>query len=197
MNQHLRKLLQNNKACTRCDLRKSCSRVVVGKEIDLCDIMIVGEAPGYYEDQQGKPFVGRCGQLLDKHLKEAGIDRNKVYIDNVVNCRPPKNRVPKQSEVDACKDWLYLKIMILKPKSIITLGKTPTFFFLDIPLNSRKDKMKDYVGKNFEWKSGPEPAIIFPMYHPSYLLRCSEWTCKVQVEWLKKVINEHNYSIRF
>jgi uracil-DNA glycosylase family 4 len=125
--------------------------------------MLIGEAPGEVEDQTGRPFVGPAGQLLTKILESAGIPREEVYITNVVKCRPPGNRVPTKEEMAACWEWLAAQIALVNPKIIITLGNTPTHWLL-----GRSEGINELRGRFFLWKGGIE---VFPMFHPSYLLR--------------------------
>lgn len=125
--------------------------------------MFIGEAPGEVEDETGRPFVGPAGQLLTKILESVGIRREEVYITNVVKCRPPGNRVPTKEEMAACWEWLSAQIGLVRPKLIVTLGNTPTHWLL-----GRNDGINALRGRFFPWKGGIE---IFPMFHPSYLLR--------------------------
>jgi len=108
--------------CKKCDLCKNRHNAVVGAGNICSNIMIVGEGPGYNEDMTGNAFVGKAGQLLDKELAAIGLDRTKVYISNIVKCRPPNNRNPLPAEQDACMDYLRMQFMIQKPKLIILLG---------------------------------------------------------------------------
>lgn len=149
--------------CRRCALWENRTQVVFGEGRVPADLMFIGEAPGEVEDQSGRPFVGPAGQLLTKILESAGIPREEVYITNVVKCRPPGNRVPTKDEMAACWEWLSAQIGLVQPKIIVTLGNTPTHWLL-----GRNDGINDLRGRFFPWKGGIE---IFPMFHPSYLLR--------------------------
>ncbi len=124
--------------------------------------MLIGEAPGETEDQTGRPFVGKAGQLLTQILAAVGIDRSEVYITNVVKCRPPGNRVPTKTEMDACWDWLVAQIALINPLLIVTLGNTPTQKLL-----GTTGGITQVRGRFFTWKG----IEVFPMFHPSYLLR--------------------------
>lgn len=135
-------------------------------------IMLVGEALGEDESLLEEPFVGRCGKLLDQILENAGIDRNRLFITNTVKCRPTKNngrsnRPPKDSEVKACKGWLWKEIKLIKPECIITLGKIPTYTLLNSQLK-KSFKLGDTVG--VEYIVDYTDAKIFPCWHPSYLM---------------------------
>ncbi len=150
-------------SCRRCALWENRTQVVFGEGRVPADLMFIGEAPGEVEDQTGRPFVGPAGQLLTKILESAGIPRDEVYITNVVKCRPPGNRVPTKEEMAACWEWLSAQIGLVRPKIIVTLGNTPTHWLL-----GRNEGINDLRGRFFPWKGGIE---IFPMFHPSYLLR--------------------------
>lgn len=151
------------KACVACGLSKSRSQVVFGEGNPDARLMIVGEGPGEEEDLQGRPFVGRSGQLLDKILEAAGIPRQSVYIANIVKCRPPQNRAPEPLEARVCTSlWLNRQIQLIKPQIIIPLGATALEFFAGEKLLITKVR-----GKFFDWQG----IKILPMFHPAYLLR--------------------------
>ena len=109
------------KECTKCKLCKTRTQVVIHRGVKS-NIMLIGEAPGKNEDEQGKPFVGKAGKVLDNALRKAGL-LNKVYITNIVKCRPPNNRDPSDIEKDKCSYWLMKQIKLLKPKIIVCLGR--------------------------------------------------------------------------
>lgn len=160
---NLELLAAQAKACTACSLSQSRTQVVFGEGDLDARLMIVGEGPGEEEDLQGRPFVGRSGQLLDKILEAAGIPRSSVYIANIVKCRPPQNRVPEPLEAKTCTSlWLNKQILLIKPQIIIPLGATALEFFAGEKLSITKVR-----GKFFEWQG----IQIFPMFHPAYLLR--------------------------
>src|SRR5918998_3292641 len=119
-------LYREAEACARCPLSKTRTKVVFGSGNADADLMFVGEAPGMHEDQQGLPFVGRAGKLLDQLLEEVGLQRSDVFITNVLLCRPPGNRDPQQDEIDTCKPYLHRKIELIEPKVICTLGNFAT-----------------------------------------------------------------------
>jgi len=151
--------------CTRCSLHETAQTVcLMGRGPIPCDIMIVGEAPGYTEDGVGKPFQGRAGQeVLDPILQENGIRRDSVYITNTVRCRPPNNSTPRKSEIDACSKWMRKEIRIVKPKYVLLLGKTA----LNVcPSWSSKDKLADVRGKSVEH----DGIVYFATYHPAACL---------------------------
>lgn len=111
-------------ACTRCELCKTRTNVVFGQGVQTAEVLFVGEGPGQSEDEQGLPFVGRSGQLLDKYLFAVDLDRNKnCYIANIVKCRPPRNRDPLPEESQACIPWLREQFRIIRPKIVVCLGR--------------------------------------------------------------------------
>jgi len=124
MKQKLEKVKQNVIKCTKCELSKTRTNSVPGKGDFKSDVIFVGEAPGKNEDKNGEPFIGVAGKKLSAALEGAGVSRDKVYITNIVKCRPPKNRVPKTNERETCQDYLKQEIAIIKPKLICILGNT-------------------------------------------------------------------------
>ncbi len=117
-----RSLNEKIRSCTRCPLSQSRTIAVPGEGPARADILLIGEAPGRDEDRAGRPFVGRAGSILDGCLKDAGIDRFRVFITNVVKCRPPENRRPKREEMEACRAYLESQIELLQPKVVILMG---------------------------------------------------------------------------
>jgi uracil-DNA glycosylase family 4 len=149
--------------CTRCPLCRLRTQAVPGEGNLKTELMFVGEAPGRDEDAQGRPFVGRAGQLLRRIITNAMHFReDEVYITNVIKCRPPENRVPARDEIEACSPYLVQQIALIKPRVIVTLGKTPADFFIP----SRRP-MGDLRGNFFEYLGIP----LMPTFHPSYLVR--------------------------
>lgn len=108
--------------CQLCDLAQSRGLAVPGEGPCPAEIMLIGEAPGKYEDESGRPFVGRAGRLLDEALSKAGFDRKEVFITSVVKCRPPKNRKPKQWEIEACNPYLKAQMELVSPKAVCLMG---------------------------------------------------------------------------
>jgi len=127
----LDRLKEEALACKRCSLRQGCSQVVFGVGNPGARLMLVGEGPGGDEDRQGVPFIGRAGQLLNRILEAAGIERDEVYIANIVKCRPPGNRLPVQPEIDACLPYLQKQIALIDPEIIICLGSLATKTLID------------------------------------------------------------------
>jgi len=149
--------------CRLCRLCESRTQVVFGEGSHQSQAILIGEGPGENEDLQGRPFVGRAGQLLDQILDAAGIPRESVYITNMVMCRPPGNRTPQPDEIEACWPYLARKLQLLHPKVIVALGNVPAQFFLKTTEGITKLR-----GQSIPWKDNME---IFPMFHPSFLLR--------------------------
>jgi uracil-DNA glycosylase len=175
------KLVGACESCTRCDLSKTRTNVVVGSGPVPCNLMIIGEAPGEKEDLEGRPFVGKSGQLLTQILGSAGIDREKgVYIANTVKCRPPKNRDPQASEIESCTPFLIRQVELIQPKVLILLGNPSLKTILGSAFTITKSRGK--------WFKAPvsymaDPLYIMPMFHPAYLLR-NQSQKKGRPKWL-------------
>ena len=150
--------------CTACALHKSRTQTVFGTGNPDADWMIVGEAPGAEEDRQGEPFVGRAGLLLNAMLEAAGYARADVYIANILKCRPPGNRDPKNEEADCCTPFLYRQIELIRPKLILCVGRIAAQRLLktDAPLGRLRNRVHKLEEMDF-------PVIV--TYHPAYLLR--------------------------
>lgn len=148
--------------CTACGLDKTRTQIVFGVGNINADLMIIGEAPGFYEDKQGEPFVGRAGQLLNEMLKAIGLERKAVYIANILKCRPPNNRDPLPEEVNLCTPFLKKQIALVQPKLLLGLGRIAAHYLLNsqAPLGQLRGRFHDYQGI---------PLMI--TYHPAYLLR--------------------------
>lgn len=152
--------------CTRCGLHSTRTNCVPGEGVSNPLVMVIGEGPGYDEDMQGRPFVGKAGQLLDKMLAAIQLDRNtNCYIANIVKCRPPQNRDPYPQEQDACYGFLEAQINILKPKMILCVGRISAHKLLNT-----EDSISKIHGKLFEYNRIP----LMITYHPSALLRNEE-----------------------
>jgi uracil-DNA glycosylase family 4 len=173
----LKKLEEQVKECTKCELSKNRTNVVFGIGDPDADLMFVGEAPGYYEDEQGEPFVGKAGQLLTKIIESIGMKRGDVYIANILKCRPPENRNPDAGEIVMCSPHLIRQIEIIRPKIICALGTFAAQTLLDT-----KETIGKLRGKFFEYQS----TKFLATYHPAYLLRNPEDKGKVWAD-IKKV----------
>lgn len=160
----LQKLQTLYKNCTKCPLStQGRTQVVFGTGNPKASLMFVGEGPGRNEDIQGKPFVGRAGQLLTEAIKSLGLNREDVWISNVVKCRPPKNRAPLPEEIKTCTNiLLFQEIAIIKPKIICTLGATAIQAFLGP--TTKISNVRGTIQKYNDF-------LIMPTYHPAYLLR--------------------------
>ena len=157
--QDLAKSLHN---CQRCKLAKlGRTQVVFGVGNPHATIMFVGEAPGFYEDQKGEPFVGAAGKLLNDLLQSAGLSREEIYIANVIKCRPPNNRDPETDEVDTCKPFLMQQIQMIRPKLVCTLGNWATQTLLERKVGITKVKAQAFYMKDF---------VLFPLLHPAAAL---------------------------
>jgi len=148
--------------CRLCPLHSLRTKAVPGEGDRSAELMFIGEAPGRDEDAQGRPFVGRAGQLLRKIIAAMTFREDEVYITNIVKCRPPDNRVPLREEEEACSPYLVRQIELMRPRVIVTLGKTPTDYFVPgrESMTSRRGRWGDYRG-----------IPVMPTFHPSYLIR--------------------------
>ena len=190
--ERLLKLVEEAKKCVKCRLHKTRTNVVVGEGPLNSLIMLVGEAPGYWEDKQGKPFVGAAGKLLDKLLALAGLDRSKVYITNVVKCRPPGNREPKPDEIEACKGYLDEQISLIKPKIICTLGNVASAYLLQ-KFGFQFQPMVRIHGKVFEVNQ----LKIIPLYHPATALYKPPIKKVLEEDWRLVGAKIKNLSLKF
>ncbi len=159
----LRAIREDLGDCTRCRLhQQGRKQIVFGVGNPEADLMFVGEGPGADEDEQGEPFVGRAGQLLNKMIEAMGLKREQVYIANVVKCRPPGNRTPERDECDTCSPVLYRQIDVIKPRAIVALGAVAAKTLLGL-----NDTMANMRGQWFDYR-GTKLRVT---YHPAYLLR--------------------------
>ncbi len=155
-------LRQDCAACQRCALCETRTKLVFGVGSETAEVLFVGEGPGEQEDLQGEPFVGPAGKLLDDMLRMIGLDRRRVYIANIVKCRPPHNRDPQPDEQSACRVWLERQIELLQPKRIVCLGRIAATALIDPNFRITREH-----GQWFE-RGGRR---IMATYHPSALLR--------------------------
>jgi len=156
------RLIEAVKYCTKCRLHRTRSLAVPGEGRAKLPIMFVGEGPGYDEDIQGRPFVGRAGQLLTKMIAAIGFDRQDAYITNIVKCRPPGNRVPEEVEAMACLPYLRYQVFKLKPKIIVCLGATAARYIISRDIRITRDRGRWVERKGY---------YLMPTYHPAALLR--------------------------
>jgi uracil-DNA glycosylase len=151
--------------CTRCRLAQGRTQVVFGTGDAHADLMFVGEAPGFHEDKQGYPFVGQAGKLLDKLLAGIGLDRSRVYIANVLKCRPPGNRDPAPDEIEACEGHLFRQIELIRPRVVATLGNFATKL-----LSGKPAGITRVHGTDQEVTLGGSRVLLYPLYHPAAAL---------------------------
>lgn len=163
-------------ACTRCALCQTRTQTVLGDGDPQAKLMLIGEAPGFHEDQQGIPFVGEAGQLLNKILNAIELTRSQVYIANILKCRPPENRDPHASEVEQCTPYLIQQIQIIQPKLIVALGRIAAHYLLQ-----NKQSLETQRGSALHSPILNTP--IFVTYHPAYLLRNPDEKGKAWQDW--------------
>ncbi len=161
--------------CQKCEIAKFRTKVVPGEGAEDADIMFIGEAPGWHEDQQGRPFVGPAGQFLDKLLASINLNRQQVYIANVIKCRPANNRDPLPAEMQNCRPWLNSQIEIIKPRMIVTLGRYSMAMY--------------FPGKSISKIHGTaqkrDNIIYYAMYHPAAALHQQSLKQAIEADMLK------------
>ncbi|MBM3162149.1 MAG: uracil-DNA glycosylase [Chlorobi bacterium] len=162
----LHALYEDSKECTKCRLASTRTRFVFGEGNPRARLVVIGEAPGADEDAQGRPFVGRSGQLLDKILMAVQFRREDVFICNILKCRPPQNRNPLQDEIDCCLPWLTSQLDLINPDMLLLLGRVAANTLLDNTLS-----MSAMRGKIIRWKRFD--CVV--TYHPAALLRNPDW----------------------
>jgi DNA polymerase len=164
--------------CKRCKLHRTRKTIVFGEGNEKATLMFIGEGPGYDEDLQGKPFVGRAGQLLTKIIESVNLSREEVYITNIIKCRPPQNRNPESDEIQSCHPFLMKQISVIQPKIICALGtfSAQTLLKTDTKITALRGKVYDLEG-----------IKVIPTYHPAFLLRNPEKKREVW-EDMKKIV---------
>lgn len=188
--EQLEKVREKCLSCQKCQLGKTRTNIVFSGGVPNHKLMLIGEAPGYYEDQRGEPFVGKAGQLLDKIFASVGLSRQKdVYICNTLKCRPPDNRDPLPDEKAACREYLDAQIEILKPRIILLCGRVAVNSFLNTTQGITKIRGK--------WYEGPNMSKMMPIFHPSYLLRndsrekgSPKWLMWQDIQEIKRVYSQ-------
>jgi DNA polymerase len=170
--------------CTRCQLHYSRKKSVPGEGPPTSEVMLIGEGPGFYENEQGRPFVGAAGKYLDELLAKGGVKREEVFITNVVKCRPPGNRDPLPEELAACNEYLERQIEAINPRIIVTLGRYSMGKFL---LNAR---ISEAHGQPV-WQRG---RLIVPMYHPAAALHQPALKATLERDFSR--LNEHIQNAR-
>ncbi len=165
----MRKLEERIRNCRKCPLWELRTNAVPGAGSYDAKVMFVGEAPGYWEDQKGLPFVGRAGKVLDELLEGIGLTREEVYITNIVKCRPPNNRDPTEEEIRACSPYLDRQIDIIRPKVIVPLGRHSMRYILE-KFGFEPEPISKIHGKTFEAYTLFGKIVIMPTYHPAAAL---------------------------
>jgi DNA polymerase len=181
--EELEKLSLQIKVCTKCPLHKNRKNAVPGEGNCKSRIILIGEAPGFNEDEQGRPFVGRAGKLLEEFLNSIGKKREEVFITNVVKCRPPNNRQPEEDEIKICTS-LYLdkQIELIKPKLIICLGNiSANYIFKKFGL--KFESMNKQHGKVFSVSNLLIQTKIIATYHPAAILRNQNLMTTAKADW--------------
>jgi uracil-DNA glycosylase len=161
----LRAYAEETAGCTRCSLAEGRTQVVFGVGNADADLLFVGEAPGFHEDQQGIPFVGEAGKLLDRLLGGIGLQRADIYVANVLMCRPPQNRDPLPEEIGACEPHLFRKIELIQPKLVATLGNFATKL-----LSGKPHGITRVHGQEQHVQLGSSGVLLYPLYHPAAAL---------------------------
>jgi uracil-DNA glycosylase family 4 len=161
----LREYAEQTATCTKCALAQGRTQVVFGSGSPTAELMFVGEAPGFHEDQQGIPFVGQAGKLLDKLLGGIGLTRADVFVANVLKCRPPGNRDPLPEEIAACEPHLFRQIELIQPKLVATLGNFATKL-----LSGKPAGITRVHGYEQEVTLGARTVLLYPLYHPAAAL---------------------------
>jgi DNA polymerase len=171
----LTELYQEIERCQDCELGKHRTRVVPGEGPEKTNLLFIGEAPGWHEDQQGRPFVGPAGKYLEELLASIGLKREQVYIANVIKCRPPSNRDPLPGEIQACSKWLTRQIELIHPKMIVTLGRySMAKYFLNQSISQVHGKARKQ-----------DNVICYAMYHPAAALHQGSLRKIIEVDMLK------------
>jgi uracil-DNA glycosylase family 4 len=168
-------LYQDVQVCQKCILSQGRTNTVPGEGPESADIMFIGEGPGFHEDRQGRPFVGAAGNYLEELLEKIGFEREKVYITNVVKCRPPGNRDPQPEEIEACRPYLDRQIDLIRPRLIVTLGRFSMQRYFPGASISRIHGQPKRVGN----------VIYYPMFHPAAALHQPRWRSLVEEDILK------------
>jgi uracil-DNA glycosylase family 4 len=161
--------------CQQCEIAKYRNRVVPGEGAEDADIMFIGEAPGWHEDQQGRPFVGPAGKYLDELLASINLNRQQVFIANVIKCRPQGNRDPLPTEIQNCRQWLQRQIGIIQPKMIVTLGRYSMAMY--------------FPGKSISKIHGTtqkrDDVVYYAMYHPAAALHQASLRSAIEEDMLR------------
>jgi len=172
---HLKTIEAEVKACRKCGLWKTRKNAVAGEGNPHAAVMFIGEAPGYWEDVKGRPFVGAAGKLLDEMLLGIGLSRGEVYIGNILKCRPPENRDPFPVEVEACTPFLDRQIQIIEPRLIVPLGRHSTSYILSKAGFKDAEGITELRGKVYRADVLGLRVSVIPMYHPAAALYSAKY----------------------
>ncbi len=171
----LTELYEEMALCQQCEIAKSRNRVVPGEGAEDADLLFIGEAPGWHEDQQGRPFVGQAGQYLDELLASINLNRKQVYIANVIKCRPQGNRDPLPAEIANCREWLDRQIELIRPRIIVTLGRYSMARYFP----------GKTIGKIHGTAQKRDNVIYYAMYHPAAALHQQSLRTTIESEMRK------------
>jgi DNA polymerase len=163
------KIIDKINKCKRCNLSKTKLNYVPGEGSIKSKIMFIGEAPGRNEDKQGIPFVGRAGKILDDLLNNINLDRNEIFITNILKCRPPKNRNPTREEIESCVVFLERQLELINPKVIVTLGNFATKYILE-KFGFKTEKIGLVHGYKFKINNKDKIQLIIPLFHPAAMI---------------------------
>jgi len=195
----MEKIANEVRICVRCALWKGRRKAVPGEGNVDTSIVFVGEAPGYWEDVKGLPFVGAAGKVLDTLLNKIGLPRDRVFITNVVKCRPPENRNPKPNEIKTCTS-LYLdrQIALIKPKIVATLGRHSTVYILSEAGIETEivEGITQLRGRVYKTRFLDMPVSVIPMYHPAAILHNPKYRDALENDFklLKTQLKKHGYA---
>lgn len=186
-------VVEEVRVCRKCRLWRHAKNPVPGEGSIDAKLMLIGEAPGYQEDVNGRPFVGRAGKLLDALLQGIGLGREEVYISNVVKHRPPENRDPMQDEIEACTPYLESQIRIIQPEVIVTLGRHSTRYILS-RVNVESKGISEVRGRIYKETLFGIPVTIIPTYHPAAALYNPRYRAVLEEDF-RKVKGEIEKSV--
>lgn len=168
-NRQIEAIAEEIKNCQKCSLSKIRTNPVPGEGNPDSSIILIGEAPGYWEDRKGRPFVGAAGKVLDEALEKIGIKRREIFITNVLKCRPPGNRDPRSEEIRACTPFLDKQLKIIKPRFIVALGRHSTSYLFS-KMNLNFDGISKVHGRIYKARFADWRCYVMPTYHPAAAL---------------------------
>ena len=173
--------------CDKCDLHKTRKNIVRGYGNKYSSIMFIGEAPGYHEDIQGKPFVGPAGKVFDSLLSIINLDRDDIYLTNVVKCRPPNNRDPTDNEISICSKFLDIELGMVKPKIIVPMGRFATEYVL-----TKHNINFSSMGKSHGLPILIENTVVIPIFHPAAIIynKYLKQTAEKDMKRIGELIND-------